>query len=369
MGEHHEGPLPKQLLDSWEVPPPPADLESRVFAALEPPRRWPWWALRLAVATVTALVVWTSLRPPAPEERLLTLGGRVAVRLYGDAEVAPEPARPGEVRCQQRRGRASYDVRPGPMFVSTPGGDVIVQGTQFDVEVVPMKTSTLASVAVAATVVTVTSGRVLLSNGHGEVALGPSETGVMTADTAPRVQAEGASSDAVSLERALSQAEAARAKLALEVAALEARAAAQKAELERHAWDVEGRPGAWPPHLPAALSAARFPEEVKRVFDEASSGSRLVTVDCHEYPCAVVAVTESEKVNFSKGLEALLAEGESTVFANESKCADAGRDELWVVAFALEPAADGGEARNEALAKRLRSRYAELTKQYTCSAP
>jgi hypothetical protein len=110
--------------------------------------------------------------------------------------------RSGDARVEQSQGSVFYRVEHGGAFVvSTPAGDVTVQGTCFRVEVEPMKKQSLLAAgvgAVAATtiLVSVYEGRVLLANEHGKATLSAGEQASARAGEAP-VPVGNAQNDAV----------------------------------------------------------------------------------------------------------------------------------------------------------------------------
>jgi len=84
----------------------------------------------------------------------------------------------GAIVVEQSAGNVFYRVQSGNRFsVNTPGGQVIVRGTSFRVEVRQMKMAQVAGAALAGavTVVALYEGSVLIANDHGELSLEPGE--------------------------------------------------------------------------------------------------------------------------------------------------------------------------------------------------
>ncbi len=166
-----EPELPREILEAYRPPAPPADLTDRVMAAVSAPprarssrRRWPLVvAAGLAVAAAGVAGWWAR-------------GGG---------------GRRGAVVVTQDRGTSTYDVEPGTeLDVVTPVARARALGTRFRVEVETMDRSKLKKGAVGAALVTaavviVYEGHVLLSNERGEVDVGPGQSARAEADRAP----------------------------------------------------------------------------------------------------------------------------------------------------------------------------------------
>lgn len=211
--------LDPRLLDAYEVPDVPADLADRVLQALSAgraaeqraqprPPRWRFAAVAVAVAVVTVVGFVRLGRRPGPAAGARELATRESLLLgtrgvaVGEAGAALSwaIAADGSARVEQTRGDVFYRVERGGAFVvSTPAGDVTVQGTCFRVEVSPMRVSkdklvgaAIGAAAAVTVLVSVYEGRVLLANERGRQPLVAGERAEATAASAPRPFADRA---------------------------------------------------------------------------------------------------------------------------------------------------------------------------------
>jgi hypothetical protein len=218
-----EKDLLAEAMDADAVPPPPAELTRQTVEAMQVgtpaagtggparSRRLPPLALALAAGVVigAGAMAWQRVpagdfasgdrRPSAGET--IRLGSRAVLVAEAGADLRWRPGPEGVVLVEQNAGAVFYRVNEGPFLVETPHGLVRVQGTCFRVEVKDMKRfdrpnlsgAALGAALSAAVVVSVYEGRVLLAKGSDEVALGPGESGQITAAGQPERRSPAAS--------------------------------------------------------------------------------------------------------------------------------------------------------------------------------
>jgi hypothetical protein len=190
-------------LDEWQPAEPPADFADKVMAARDAsaqksqPRR-----LRAAIGAgllLASAAAWLfavrggdGVGQAAPLQRASLQLGRRGIAVAEAGARLDWQVKSGEARIHQTAGNVFYRVeKGGPFVVSTPAGDITVQGTCFRVEVDPMlgKQQLVAAgvgAAIASTVlVSVYEGRVLLANEHGKTALSAGEQGSARSGRAP----------------------------------------------------------------------------------------------------------------------------------------------------------------------------------------
>lgn len=212
--ENDDERLPPEVRAAWGAMEPPAGFAERVAAAwqqeqsarAQPPRRR---GLSLVVGALTlaaAALLMVLMHPPSARGRgervahhtveartTLDVGGRATAVAEPGSDVAWRVAASGAARVEQRAGDIFYRVeKGGPFVVTTPAGDVTVQGTCFRVEVEPMKVgkqslvaASVGALAATTVLVTVYEGRVLLANERGQTTLAAGDRGRATAGSAP----------------------------------------------------------------------------------------------------------------------------------------------------------------------------------------
>ncbi len=205
MSEKQDEEIDRATLHEWSAVEPPADFADRVMAArAEGQRERPRPGRGLRAFLGAALLLGTAAMwllavrsgdgsgQASPAARVSLLVGRRAVAVAEPGSLLSWSVRSGKARVEQRAGEVFYRVEHGGAFVvSTPAGDVTVQGTCFRVEVDPMfsKQAMMAAGAgavVATTIlVTVYEGRVLLANEHGKTTLQAGEQASARAGSAP----------------------------------------------------------------------------------------------------------------------------------------------------------------------------------------
>jgi hypothetical protein len=216
--------LVRQAFQRTPVPPVPADFAAQVTSALAhppaadgkpvPTRRWQPpssralnIALVVGVAAGMVMVVglWKSYDVGAPftgegelraaARETLALDGRGVAVLEAEASVRWAGGDRQQRRWEQTAGDVFYRIDPGggAFRLKTPGGEVVVLGTCFRVEVDPMRLNRQSTIGfaagaglAAAVVVTVYEGRVKLANGSGETELGAGERGTFAPGQKPR---------------------------------------------------------------------------------------------------------------------------------------------------------------------------------------
>jgi hypothetical protein len=196
-------------LDEWKAMEPPADFADRVMAARDagaqksPPTRRLRAAIGAGLLLATAAAWLFAVRggdaigQAAPLQRASLQLGRRGIAVAEAGARLDWQVRSGDARIRQSAGNVFYRVeKGGPFVVSTPAGDVTVQGTCFRVEVEPMlsKQQVIAAgvgAAIASTVlVSVYEGRVLLANEHGKTVLSAGEQGSARSGRAPDALAQ-----------------------------------------------------------------------------------------------------------------------------------------------------------------------------------
>src|SRR5262249_13838709 len=158
----------------------PAGFADRVLAARRAPApRRPRWVLATLAAGLAAALVAALWHRGGIEKGTVAVLERTEIPLGRGAVAGAEPGAAlawgvddGAARIEQTRGDVFYRVeRGGPFVVATPAGTVTVKGTCFRVEVTEMKQAVIGAAvgaaAMAAVLVTVYEGRVLLANEHG----------------------------------------------------------------------------------------------------------------------------------------------------------------------------------------------------------
>ena len=189
-------------LDAWEVEDLPGGFEDRVMGALEgapvaakqsrAPLLLGIAAAAVLVLGIAALVMSGTLKTASREEV-----ARLGVSLDGGARAFPEPGARFDVEgatVQQTAGTVIYEVPEGaPLVVATPAGDVTVDGTKFEVEVMEMNEATrrrlmgagVLAMGTIAVAVLVHEGDVVLANERGEVEVAATQRAFATDASAP----------------------------------------------------------------------------------------------------------------------------------------------------------------------------------------
>jgi hypothetical protein len=215
-----------EAMDADGVPPPPEDLARQTVEAMllraapaagsvRPARSRRLLPLAVALAAGVAIgagaTAWQRVpagdfapgdRRPSAQETI-RLGRRAVLVAEAGADLRWRPGPEGALLVEQSAGAVFYRVNTGAFLVETPHGLVRVQGTCFRVEVKDMKRfdrpnlsgAALGAALGAAVVVSVYEGRVLLAKGSDEVALGPGESGQITAGGLPERRAPAASGE------------------------------------------------------------------------------------------------------------------------------------------------------------------------------
>ncbi|HJL18827.1 MAG TPA: FecR domain-containing protein [Sandaracinaceae bacterium LLY-WYZ-13_1] len=193
-----------QILETYEVPEPPAGFADRVMAAAHPrpARRWSAtsWGVLAAAAVLALALALVGLWPTRPVTGALHARRRTEVTLGArGVAVAENGARlrwtvdGTRAEIEQSEGDVFYRVSPGqPFVVRTPEGDVRVRGTCFRVEVLEMNVSpqlfagaAAGALVAGAVVVSVYEGEVAVQNEHGEVSVEAGERSVIEPSRAP----------------------------------------------------------------------------------------------------------------------------------------------------------------------------------------
>jgi len=192
MSDPDERDIDRAVLDAYEVPATPADLEDRLWQRIHaaPPsrsRRWRFAAGAAGAAALAALasVAWfvTSGAPAVAHSGAAKTAERTTLSV-GKATLVAEPdttltwtSSDRGVRIEQRSGNVFYRVEPGrPFVVVTDVGELSALGTCFRVEVSSMKLpkqgligGAIGAVVTAGVFVAVFEGRVSLANDRGRV--------------------------------------------------------------------------------------------------------------------------------------------------------------------------------------------------------
>jgi hypothetical protein len=197
----------------WPVDEPPNGFADAVLARTRAPaapapepthapgRRLPMLGTLAAATAIAAAVVLVQREQVTPTKGSIQTHDRETVRVSdravvvaeADADLAWTIDDSGRTRVRQVRGEAFYRVDHGDAFeVVTPAGTVQVTGTCFTVEVETMGTKTKAGLAgagllagVAAVMVTVHEGDVVLANDRGRVAIEAGERAHARAGDSP----------------------------------------------------------------------------------------------------------------------------------------------------------------------------------------
>ncbi len=203
MTELHE-----DLLSVWEPLSPPENFAERVLATQRARKTQKRWAAAAAIVLLLGAsgyaLRWHGAEPVDGEltagvRTSLPLAKRAIVVAEKDAHLAWHVAASGAATIEQTTGRVFYRVEPGDSFVvSTPAGDVVVQGTCFTVDVDEKKNSEEASAmkglilggvlgAALSHVATVTvyEGKVSAQNAQGQLAVSAGEAAQMHSGMAP----------------------------------------------------------------------------------------------------------------------------------------------------------------------------------------
>jgi protocatechuate 3,4-dioxygenase beta subunit len=160
-------------------------------------------AAALAAVAAVAVAMWIGGRTSGgvrgaatvDERRTIAIGERASAIAESGADLSWQISASGSTRVDQRAGSVLYRVEPGSDFVvHTPHGTVTTLGTTFRVEMEPpmtgkLKRAGIGAAAVAAAVVSVYAGRVLLASSEGELEIGAGESAVLEAGAAPRARA------------------------------------------------------------------------------------------------------------------------------------------------------------------------------------
>lgn len=198
---------PRELYDAYRAPEPSPDLAQRIAAAVQADhrgrrrRRTLVWAAAASLVLVlgAALLLWRGMPAGRGEVSVtegphtLALGPRVRAVAQAGAHLSWRVAAEG-VSVSHRRGAVRYRVERGtPLEVQVPGGYARVLGTEFDVEVIPMRRTVrrgaVAAAVLATVAVTVYQGRVLLGNDRGSVTLAHDQRGEIAPGQEPRRRA------------------------------------------------------------------------------------------------------------------------------------------------------------------------------------
>lgn len=161
--------------DLWPAPAPPPGFASRVLAARKR-SKLPAYVAAALCACLALLGLWRALGRPATgaaetvRRESIALHGRGVAVAEAGSSLRWTVERSGAARVAQDAGDVFYRVEPGgPFLVGARGVEIVVTGTCFEVEVVPMRSllSAAAGALVAsAVVVTVYEGKVVVHRGE-----------------------------------------------------------------------------------------------------------------------------------------------------------------------------------------------------------
>lgn len=197
------------ILSAWSASEPSNDFAAKVNAKLDaanaqPPRRRVGRRGRigvtLGVAAAAAMLALAFVSLPRSGDHRVASRDSVAIGHRAVAVMEPGAALTyrvgwsGDAEIEQTAGNVFYRVERGGAFrVHTPGGDVVVHGTCFRVEVNAMKSirsgalgATLGAAITATVLVTVYEGKVSLANPQGKVSLSAGSRAEASAQNAPR---------------------------------------------------------------------------------------------------------------------------------------------------------------------------------------
>lgn len=259
------------ILSAWTASEPPDDFAAKVTAKLDsataPPARRRVGRVIAALGVVAAAAVislaFVSL-PSSGDHRVasrdsVAIGHRAVAVMEQGAALTYRVGWSGDAAIDQTAGNVFYRVERGGAFrVHTPGGDVVVHGTCFRVEVNPMKAirsgalgATIGAAITATVLVTVYEGKVSLANPQGKVSLSAGSRAEASAQTAPRAVGDDSAATAtapapnappggfgaLSRDELVTQAEAQRS----EIVGLHAQMTKLRSELESANASLEGQ--------------------------------------------------------------------------------------------------------------------------------
>lgn len=309
--------LPEDLAALPHAAPP-------VFRASAPPSRWPLAVAALAAAALLALAL-----PERGAELRLASG---ALMTEGAAKIVV----PGGVLTGT--GKMRVDVEPSDPLARDMG--------QED----PMsKTHLLSAAAGALITVAVYEGSARFepsAEGAAATEIGPGERRIVSGHPRPAgpgargsapAAADGADADATDLQQRVSE-------LELQLALARGQIAA-----------IEGTPQPWPADLPAAYSAAGF-EATARSVSAAVPGTKLVSVDCSEYPCLAFFTTDQPGDDWGREVAAAFpgSDGEHTSVWQMSSATDHDGVARGVTGISVTQPTEADDAR--AISQRLQTR-------------
>jgi hypothetical protein len=196
MTDPDERELDRAVLDAYEVPAAPAELEDRLWQRMRAPerrrsRRWRLGAAAAAVGAAASAAWFVTAGSPAVHRSGAASTVERTTLSIGKATLVAEPgtaltwtSSDHGVRIEQRSGNVFYRVEPGRRFVVvTELGELSALGTCFRVEVSSMKLSkqglvggAIGAAVTAGVFVAVFEGKVSLTNdrGHVQIAAGQS---------------------------------------------------------------------------------------------------------------------------------------------------------------------------------------------------
>lgn len=305
-----------EALDAWDVGAPPPDFAQLVLRRFGR-RRTRWRPIVVATAAGIAVLAagWLSVRLTqgtrdlvrghvlAPSRTSIQLGHRGIAVAEGGAEIAWTVVPSGAAEVVQPRGRVFYRVEPGGGFlVKTPAGSVRVVGTSFEVEVKRMKAgraglagagAVAGAAAATFAVITVYEGEALCVSGDERLPAKAGQRVGLASAAAPRrlsdrldsLEPDGMARD----DNPGADLVAERAELSRRIQSLEEQLRFQRWMMESLSRNLEGEAMPWPEEMPAAFKPQGFAEAMREVAEDCRLESEIISTDCSEPPCLVVA--------------------------------------------------------------------------------
>lgn len=312
-----------------EAPPDTLRVASNTLPVASAPRRRPVFALASAAALAAAALLAVLTRAPptvALDAGEIQTDGAALVHVPG--------------------GRVEAD---GKIRVTVEPPEGLRRGVGVEA---PMKTHLLSAAAGAAITVAVLEGKARFVPERGEpVELSAGQTHHTGPSPAP------APEDRAGFQATPTDA-AGRAALEDQVKALELQLAVARGQLAQ----VEGTQQPWPEKLAAALRPDAF-EGTARGVATAVPGTRLIRVDCEEYPCVAFFESDDPTPGWGQKLSEAMqaAVGEDGGVWQTASIVDAGDGPRGLSGLAISPEAEADEARD--IGRRLQTRVEPIMEE------